>query len=172
MDAIINSSLFLIIMMVVTIINLFLLLFYIYQSVKTKKAYDTFMKKLGKGENLDELMHGYINDVETLKEKCRKLDSRCTDTEKNLEKCIQKVGMIRYNPYGNTGSDLCFALTLLDFEDNGVVINGIYSRDNTTATYAKPIVKGKSKYTLTKEEQESLNIAQNSGYKYYLNVEK
>ena len=52
-----------------------------------------------------------------------------------MNKCIQKVGIIRYNPYQNTGSDLCFALALLDFEDNGVVINGVYSRDNTTTTY-------------------------------------
>ena len=91
--------------------------------------------------------------------------------EQNMNKCIQKVGMIRYNPYQNTGSDLCFALALLDFEDSGVVINGVYSRDNTTNTYAKPIEKGKSKYTLVKEEEEALNIAKQNGYKYFIDVD-
>ena len=65
---------------------------------------------------------------------------------------------------------MCFALALLDFEDNGVVINGIYSRDNTTNTYAKPIERGLSKYTLVKEEEEALNIAKQSGYKYFMTV--
>ena len=69
------------------------------------------------------------------------------------------------------GSDLCFALALLDFEDSGVVINGVYSRDNTTNTYAKPIEKGKSKYTLVKEEEEALNIAKQNGYKYFIDVD-
>ncbi len=170
MEAFLKSSSFGIIVFTITVFNLILLWIFVYKSVKTEREYRKFMKKLGKGDDLEQLMRNYLNDVEMLKVKEEKLDKRCTDSEKNLEKCIQKLGIIRYNPYGNTGSDLCFALTLLDFEDNGVVINGIFSRDNTTATYAKPIMKGKSKYTLTKEEQESLNLAQSKGYKYYMKV--
>ena len=49
-------------------------------------------------------------------------------------------------------------------------MNGIYSRDNTTNTYAKPIEHGVSKYTLVKEEEEALNIAKQSGYKYFMSV--
>ena len=53
---------------------------------------------------------------------------------------------------------------------NGVVINGIYSRDNTTTTYAKPIEHGKSKYTLVKEEEEALEKAMHNGYKCFLDI--
>lgn len=92
--------------------------------------------------------------------------------KKNTEKCIQKVGIVRYNAFSDTGSDLCFALALLDFEDNGIVLNGIYSRDNTTTTYAKPIEKGKSTYVLAKEEVEAIEKAKQSAEKYYINVEE
>ena len=146
-----------------------ILLINIIKTHKVKKEYEEFMKKLGNGNNIESMMKSYIEDVETIKEQESKLNNRCNEIENNLEKCIQKLGVIRYSTY-NKGSDLCFAIALLDFEDNGVVINGVYSRDNTTSTYAKPIQNGTSKYTLTKEEQEAIDVAKNSGYKYYMKV--
>ena len=59
---------------------------------------------------------------------------------------------------------------LLDFENNGVVINGVYSRDNTTTTYAKPVENGTSKYPLSKEEAEAIEKAKRMGESYYVDV--
>ena len=72
--------------------------------------------------------------------------------------CIQKVGIYRYNAYKDTGSDLSFTVCLLDEKNNGVVFNGIYSRDMSNI-YAKPIENGMSKYKVTPEEQEAINRA-------------
>lgn len=151
-------------------INFSLLIYFVVLVHNSNKSYNKFMKKLGNGVNLETMIRNYIESVEDVKKEEQKIKMRCTEIEKNVEKCIQKVGVIRYNAFNNTGSDLCFALALLDFEDNGVIINGIYSRDNTTTTYAKPIENGISKYTLTKEEQEALDVAKHSGYKYYMKV--
>ena len=151
-------------------INFALLTYFVVLFHKTNKSYNKFMKKLGNGVNIETILREYIENVESVKEEQEKTNKRCTEIEKNVEKCIQKVGIVRYNAFNNVGSDLCFALALLDFEDNGVIINGIYSRDNTTTTYAKPIENGVSKYTLTKEEQEALDKAKHSGYKYYMKV--
>ena len=151
-------------------INFALLIYIAVLFFRNQKSYEKFMTKLGKGVNLDTMLRGYIESVEEIKEEENKIHRRCNEIEKNMEKCLQKVGVVRYNAFNNTGSDLCFALALLDFEDNGVIINGIYSRDNTTTTYAKPIENGTSKYTLTKEEQDALDIAKHSGYKYYMKV--
>lgn len=152
-------------------INFVILTYIAIVSYNTKKSYDKFMRKLGNGMNLDTMIRSYIGEVEEVKEEEIRIKKRCSEIEKNMEKCLQKVGLVRYNAFNNTGSDLCFALALLDFEDNGVIVNGIYSRDNTTTTYAKPIENGKSKYTLTKEEQEALDIAKHNGYKYYMKVQ-
>lgn len=151
-------------------INFVILTYIAIVSYNTNKSYNKFMRKLGNGVNLDTMIRGYIRKVEEVKEEEDRINKRCNEIEKNMEKCLQKVGIVRYNAFNNTGSDLCFALALLDFEDNGVIINGIYSRDNTTTTYAKPIERGVSKYTLTKEEQDALDIAKHSGYKYYMRV--
>ena len=78
-----------------------------------------------------------------------------------MEDCIQKIGIVRYNAFKDTGSDLSFALALLDSKDNGVVLNGIYSREMSNI-YAKPVEKGVSKYVLSDEEKQAIEKAVNS----------
>lgn len=174
MDWLVNftrSESFEIMMFTVLFINTCLLIYNIVKTVMLDKKYKQFMKRLGNGENFEEILSRYMKNVLNVVEETASLKKYCKEIEKNMQKCIQKVGMVRYTAFQNTGSDLCFALALLDFEDNGVVINGIYSRDNTTTTYAKPIENGVSKYKLAKEEEDALNIAKHNGYKYFMNVE-
>ena len=78
--------------------------------------------------------------------------------DEDLTKCIQKVGIVRYNAFKDTGSDLSFALALLDEKNNGVVLNGIYSREMSNI-YAKPVENGKSNYTVSEEETQAIQKA-------------
>ena len=66
--------------------------------------------------------------------------------------------MVRYNAYKDTGSDLSFALAILNDNNTGIVLNGIYGRD-TSNIYAKPVVNGNSEYALSKEEKEAIERA-------------
>ncbi len=68
---------------------------------------------------------------------------------------IQKVEVLRFNPFKETGGDLSFAIALLDAQNNGVVISSLHGREGTRV-YAKPIEDGKSKYNLSDEEEEVL----------------
>lgn len=69
-----------------------------------------------------------------------------------------KIGMVRYNAFQDTGSNLSFAVALLDDKNTGIVINGIYSRDCSNI-YSKPIENGKSNFILSSEEKEAIDIA-------------
>lgn len=73
---------------------------------------------------------------------------------------VQKVGVVRFNPFagGGMGSDQSFAIAILDFEDNGVVLSSLHGREGTRI-YAKPIVKGESKHHLSDEENEAIRRA-------------
>ena len=75
-----------------------------------------------------------------------------------MKNCIQKIGIVRYNAFKDTGSDLSFALAMLDEKNNGVVLNGIYSREMSNI-YAKPVENGVSKYTISDEEKEAIQRA-------------
>ncbi|MBQ9314066.1 MAG: DUF4446 family protein [Clostridia bacterium] len=169
-NTILSSSWFNLLLLASLIILLVLIIINLLKVNKLKNDYKKLMELVGKGEDFNEIFNRYINEVKDVSRETLKIKNRTENLEKNLEKCVQKVGIIRYNAYRNSGSDLCFAVALLDFEDNGVVLNGIYSRDNTTTTYAKPIEHGKSKYTLVKEEEEAIELAKHNGYKCFLDL--
>ena len=133
------------IILFVLIFNVVLLIGFIINIIKTNaisKKYKNFMQKLGEGKNIE-------------------IAKFIEQWDKDFEKSIQKVGIIRYNAYKDTGSDLSFTLALLDENNNGVVLNGIYSREMSNI-YAKPIENGKSTYTLSDEEQKAIERAINS----------
>lgn len=80
---------------------------------------------------------------------------------KLIAKCIQKVGVVRFNPFKDTGSDQSFAIALMDLSDNGLVISSLFTREGTRV-YSKPLEKGKSKYQLSEEEAAAMKQAQES----------
>ena len=125
---------------------------------KIRKDYNHFMKKLGNGNNVDEILRAYINEVERVENKNEEIVSYCKRLDENVAKCIKKTGMVRYNAFRDTGSDLSFSLALLNEHNDGVVLNGIYARDMSNI-YAKPIEGGKSKYALFDEEKQAIEIA-------------
>lgn len=74
---------------------------------------------------------------------------------------IQKVALIRFNPFGETGGDYSFSLALLNGRDTGIIITGLHTRERTRI-YIKEILDGKSKVELSKEEKKALLQAQKS----------
>jgi hypothetical protein len=71
---------------------------------------------------------------------------------------IQKIGLIRFNPFKEIGGDHSFSLTLLDANDDGFILTGLHTRERTRM-YIKDIKEGKSKYELSKEEKLALRKA-------------
>ena len=117
------------------------------------------MKKIGKGNNVDELLREYINGVKEIKKDNEEIKAYYTQLDYNINSSIQKVGLVRYNAFKDVGSDLSFALALLDRENNGVVLNGLYGSGSSNI-YAKPIKNGESKYQLSEEEKSAIEIAE------------
>ena len=142
-------------------ISAILLILYIANSIKLsklRKNYKEFMLKLGKGNDIEESLKTYIDRVEKVERKNDEIIHYCENLDNQVKQCMQKIGLVRYNAFKDTGSDLSFTLAILDEKNNGVVLNGIYSRE-TSNIYAKPIKNGTSSYTLSKEEKEALEKA-------------
>lgn len=123
------------------------------------KRYISFMKKIGNGNNVDELLKAYLDDVDAIKKDNTEIKNYYTKLDQDMASCIQKVGLVRYNAFKDVGSDLSFAIALLDGNDNGVVFNGIYGSESSNI-YAKPIKAKKSSYQLSGEEEYALEIAE------------
>ncbi len=134
-------------------------------NIKLNNRYKNFMKKIGNGKNLEEDLENFMYKVDRVEKQNAEITNFCKNLDEDISKCIQKVGIVRYSAFKDTGSDLSFAVALLDEKNNGIVFNGIYSREMSNI-YAKPVENGKSKYTLSNEESEAIEKAVNTNNLY------
>ena len=130
----------------------------LYSNIKLKNKYNKFMKKIGNGKNIEEDLENYMYRVERVEKQNAEIISYCKNLDEEVAKCIQKVGIVRYSAFKDTGSDLSFAVAMLDENNDGIVFNGIYSREMSNI-YAKPVKNGVSEYTLSEEEKEAIRRA-------------
>jgi len=121
---------------------------------KMNKRYSKMMRGM-EGANIEQLLLAHIDEVKQAVHKVDSLSRDCQRLESISKECIQKVGIIRFNAFEDVGSDLSFAIALLNYQDNGVVVSSIYGRSECH-TYAKPINSGNSSYFLTDEEKQAL----------------
>ena len=157
----IKSEVFLFILFIIVVILLVLYIISIANLRKLRNSYLKFMNKLGNGNNFEEMMRVYINNVQQVEKKNEEIITYCNKLDNTLKNCSQKIGIVRYNAFKDTGSDLSFSLAILDAYNNGVVLNGIYARDSSNI-YAKPVANGESKYILSNEEKEAIYKAINN----------
>jgi len=136
----------------------------LFQVVKLKKRYEIFTGGGRRAEyNLETQFEEYHKSAKAMEERYSKLAEMIRDLDKNMDKCVQKVGVVRYNPFNEVGGNLSYAVALLDSSNNGVILNGIHSRTGSF-TYAKPVELGVSEYTLSAEESQALEQALAGGY--------
>jgi len=116
-------------------------------------------QKLTKGITKKDLRSILEKLLANLDEKSQRINQLIKETEKikkDIVYDLQKIGLVRYNPFAETGGDQSFCLSILDQEDNGLVISSLHSRD-TTRVYAKPVKDGKAVgYELSEEEKQAI----------------
>lgn len=112
-------------------------------------------KKLMRGsstKNFENMLLDHLEEMENAVERVNIISADLIDIKNQMDKCIQKCNIIRYNAFNDTGSDLSFSIAMLDNFNDGIIITGIYAR-NESISYAKPISKGISRYPLSVEEE-------------------
>ena len=122
-----------------------------------RKRYQRIMQGM-EGVNIERMMVGHIDEVREALVTVDRLNNEARRLEDLLQSCIQRVGLVRFNAFEDTGSDLSFSLALLDDHDNGVVMSSLYGRSESRI-YAKPVVNLQSSYVLTAEEQKAIRLA-------------
>ena len=96
-----------------------------------------------------------------MRELVKKVDALETENKRidlMAKKSVQKVGVVRFNAFDGVGSDLSYAIALLDAQNDGVILTSIFGRDESRC-YAKPVIGGTSSYSLAEEEKSALSEA-------------
>ncbi|SKA97483.1 Protein of unknown function [Caloramator quimbayensis] len=124
---------------------------------RIEKRYKKLMKGTT-GKNIEEMLYEYKKNVENAIDIVNDIKNDYNNINLRLSNCVQKVSVIRYRAFDDVGSDLSFSIALLNEKNDGVVLTGIYGRNECT-TFAKPIENGISKYDLSDEEKTALKDA-------------
>ncbi|HEX5241131.1 MAG TPA: DUF4446 family protein, partial [Candidatus Limnocylindrales bacterium] len=95
------------------------------------------------GASLEALLGQNLERVRAVMAQVDRLDGRTGKVESELRTALGHVGLVRYNPFEDTGGQLSFALAILDGAGNGFVVNSLHARQGTRV-YAKAISGGRA----------------------------
>ena len=116
---------------------------------------DFFKKKKKKEpENIMEV----LEEFKKLKEEVQMASKKMEAIKEKNTSALQKIGIIRFNPFKDMGGNQSFSLALLDGRNTGLVISSLYTREGNRV-YAKGIKEGRSEHPLSSEEKKAIEEA-------------
>jgi hypothetical protein len=130
------------------------------QSARLRRATQAYRALVSdtQGGSLQQLLDGHLGKVVEVGAKLEQLAQLHEYLEVRSRGSLQHVGMVRFNPFEDTGSDQSFAIALLDDRRDGIVLSSLHGRGQTRV-FAKPVEGGESTHTLSDEEAQAIRIA-------------
>lgn len=110
------------------------------------------------GQSMEKMLLAHIEETRRVAEENANLREENARIDALLQTAITRVGVVRFSAFQDMGSDLSYAVALLDAKNNGVVLSSIFAREDSRS-YVKPIENGHSSYTMTAEEQQAVKDA-------------
>lgn len=153
----IDPAIILIVMLILIIVLFFMVINANMKYGRLKASYASFMK--GKdGRTLEASILERFEELDEVAQLSLKNRQEIKKIKEDMLDNLQKVGILRYDAFNEMGGNLSFALTLLDGNNSGYIINSMHSREGCY-NYIKEIIKGESYIELSEEEAESLERA-------------
>jgi len=122
---------------------------------------DARLRGLTRGEggaSLEAILDSHLDKVDAVARGLQDLGARTALTEAAQRRSFQRAGLVRYNPFEETGGNQSFALALLDADGDGWILSSLHARSGTRV-YAKAITAGRSDAGLSDEETAALRQA-------------
>jgi hypothetical protein len=126
---------------------------------------DRRLRRLTQGESgrsIEGVLEAHLERVQRVTGDVDALMARATVLEADSRRAFSRIGLVRFNPFEDTGGNQSFALALLDSRADGVVVSSLHTRA-ATRVYAKAISGGKPEAALSDEEQQALEQARGDG---------
>jgi hypothetical protein len=130
------------------------------QARRLRQATDAYRSLVsdGEGGSLQQMLDAHLGKVVEVGAQLERLTQLHEYLEVRSRGSLQHVGLVRFNPFEDTGSDQSFAIALLDDRRDGIVLSSLHGRGQTRV-FAKPVEGGESKHTLSDEEAQAIRIA-------------
>ncbi len=113
------------------------------------------------GRSLEAILDAHLDKVFQVSRELDELAARASTVEATTRGSFQRIGLVRFNPFEETGGNQSFALALLDGNGHGVVLTSLHARAGTRV-YAKALTAGRSDAALSAEESDAVRQAMTS----------
>jgi hypothetical protein len=110
------------------------------------------------GSSLGQVLDKHIGRVDAISARLEEVNDLQAYLERRTRGALQHIGMVRFNPFEDTGGDQSFAIAVLDDRRDGVVLSSLHGR-SYTRVFAKPVENGESRHNLSDEEAQAIRIA-------------
>jgi hypothetical protein len=139
---------------------LLLLVAVLVQSARLGRAVRAYRELIrdADGGSLHDRLAGNALAIDRATQRMAEIETTQAVIESRSQRSLQHIGMVRFNPFEDTGSDQSFAIALLDDRRDGVVISSLHGRTNTRI-FAKPVANGTSAHNLSEEEAQAIRVA-------------
>lgn len=122
---------------------------------KIRKHYYNLITRTKK-ERIDGILDELLEQDKNIKTDLEEIKKQVREEMKSSLLHLQKIGLVRFNPFERVGGEQSFVVALLDKENNGIIVNFIYTREGLRA-YTKRVQKGKGEeYELSEEEKKAI----------------
>ncbi len=111
------------------------------------------------GADLENILRVLDSNLQDLQNQQLYLEQKLLDLTEDGSYAIKKIGLVKFNPYENSGGNLSFCIALLNGKNSGLILTSMHGREHNRI-YTKKIIGGKSEITLTEEEIKAVNLAQ------------
>ena len=123
--------------------------------LKIKSHYEKLIIRTRK-ESIDEILDVLLDNQKKLAEENIGIKKELKEQILSSRLHIQKIGLVRFNPFERMGGEQSFIIALLDKEENGLTLNFIYTKEGLRV-YTKKIKNGKGdEYDLSEEEKKAI----------------
>jgi hypothetical protein len=110
------------------------------------------------GSSLEGVLGVHLDRVRKAVADVERVAARTTTVEQDVKRSLGRTGLVRFNPFEDTGGNQSFALAILDARGDGFVVSSLHARSGTRV-YAKTVTGGLSEGALSEEETEALRQA-------------
>ena len=116
------------------------------------------MTRGANGRSLEGTLEAHVDKVYAVARELDSIEARTAILEGAQRRAFQRIGLVRFNPFEDTGGNQSFAVALLDATGDGFVLSSLHARAGTRV-YAKTVAAGRAESTLSNEEHEALKLA-------------
>jgi hypothetical protein len=129
--------------------------FFLFRSISHYNKLTVGVTSRSLRESLEKILDAYLKN----KKDIGILKQSLFDLEADSHTHLQRVGIVRFNPFSDTGGSQSFTIALLDKDNNGVVMTSLYARTGNR-WYIKNIHNGKATdVELSREEKAAIQEA-------------